>query len=107
MQKRKTINIVGKRRVICKSLFLSDLKTTSLKWHMWTPFFQQWRLVPHISNFQQFDYNVYTTTSGPFYKARSNLAWSSKLHFDHRFILYYIVYDYKLMIIGDYILFQI
>ena len=71
------------------------------------PFSSNDALYRDISNFQQFDYNVYTTTSGPFYKARSNLAWSSKLHFDHRFILYYIVYDYKLMIIGDYILFQI
>jgi hypothetical protein len=35
------------------------------------------------------------------------MAQPPKLHFDHSFILYYIVYDYKLMIIGYYIWLQI
>lgn len=36
---------------------------------------------------------------GSIYKAYSNMARTPKLYFDHSFILYYIVYDYKVMII--------
>ena len=35
------------------------------------------------------------------------MARSSKQHFDHLFIIYYITYDYKYIIIVNYILLQI
>ena len=34
------------------------------------------------------------------YKASFDMAQSYKLYFDHLFILFHIVYEYKLMIIG-------
>ncbi|KAG2559184.1 hypothetical protein PVAP13_8NG295888 [Panicum virgatum] len=42
----------------------------------------------------------YTTPSFPVYKAWWNMTRSSKQHFDHLFIIYYITFDYKLIIIG-------
>jgi len=40
------------------------------------------------------------TPSGPFYLAQVRMTRSSRLHFDHSFTLYYIIYAYKLIIIG-------
>ena len=37
------------------------------------------------------------------YKARWNMARSSKRYFDHLFVIYYIIYDYKFIIIVNYI----
>jgi hypothetical protein len=41
-----------------------------------------------------------TTSSGPFYLAQVRMRRSPKLNFDHSFALYYIIYAYKLIIIG-------
>ena len=43
------------------------------------------------------------TPSFPVYKAWWNMTRSSKQHFDHLFIIYYITFDYKLIIIVNYI----
>jgi hypothetical protein len=39
------------------------------------------------------------TPSGPFYLAQVRMTRSPRLHFDHSFALYYIIYAYKLIII--------
>ena len=44
-----------------------------------------------------------TTPSFPVYKAWWNMTRSSKQHFDHLFIIYYITFDYKLIIIVNYV----
>ena len=44
-----------------------------------------------------------TTPSFHVYKAWWNMARSSKQHFDHLFIIYYITFDYKFIIIVKYI----
>jgi hypothetical protein len=46
---------------------------------------------------------VNKTPSFSFYKARRDIARSSKLDFDHLFLLYYIFYGYKHIIIRKYI----
>jgi hypothetical protein len=47
------------------------------------------------------------TPSFSIYKARRDMAQSSKLDFDHLFLLYYIFYGYKHIIVRKYIWWQI
>ena len=76
--------------------------------HMYILFF--WYLVARQINRKSLcvQHDVYTkisltrvtTPSGPFYLAQVRMTRSPRLHFDHSFALYYIIYAYKLIING-------
>jgi hypothetical protein len=43
---------------------------------------------------------IINTPSGPFYLAQVRMTQSPRLHFDHSFALYYIIYTCKIIITG-------
>jgi hypothetical protein len=47
-----------------------------------------------------YNFGFIVTPSGLFYLAQVRMTRSPKLHFNHPFALYYIIYAYKLIIIG-------
>ena len=67
----------------------------------WADQFLPLRLCRIISKHN--DKHYWPTPSFPIYKAWWNMTRSSKQHFDHLFIIYYITFDYKLIIIVKYI----